>query len=102
MPDQSVAHATKFPVAASGASGSTASAPPSRPWPKISGRPFEPASGTRQMKRSSCTLPALRTGSPRRFRRKREPGGHPGRLRKHGMVKVPSTRVHGTEVLACR
>jgi hypothetical protein len=53
IPDQSVAHATKFWAAASGASGSTASAPPRSPWPKISGGASRAAFGTRQMKRAS-------------------------------------------------
>ena len=92
MPDQSVAQATKFPALASGASASTASAPPSRPWPKMSGRASRAPFGTRQMKRSTWTLPGMRSISRRPPSLKREPGGQPGRFRKHGTVKVPSTR----------
>ena len=40
IPEKSVAQATKLPTDASVASGSTASAPPNSPWPKIIGRPL--------------------------------------------------------------
>ena len=64
MPEKSVAQATKLPTEASEASGSTASAPPNSPWPKISGRPLTCPSGTRQMKRSCCTLPGRAPRQP--------------------------------------
>jgi hypothetical protein len=92
MPDQSVAHAMKLPSLASDPSASTASAPPSSPWPKINGRAFCAAFGTRQMKRSTWTLPGIRLMSCLPPSLKREPGGQPGLLRKQGTVNVPSTR----------
>ena len=94
-PVQSVAQMTALEAWASRPRSLTASAEPSRPWPKMSGRAGRralAARGTRQMSRASRVLPSRRTGRPRRSSAKREPVGQPGWSRKQGTVTVPSTR----------